>query len=306
MKYKEKYSELIKTEAKCLGFESCGISKARFLEEEAKNLESWLNNNLNAEMSYMSNNFDKRLDPTLLVDNAKSVISLAINYYPEKQQINDTFKISKYAYGEDYHLVVKDKLHKLFKYINDNITPISGRVFTDSAPVLEHAWAKLSGLGWIGKNSNLIIPKHGSYFFIAELIIDLELEYDTSINEMCGNCTKCIDSCPTEAIIKPYVVDSKKCISYLTIEYKGKLNETSNLSNNYIFGCDICLDVCPFNRFAKPNTEKKFQPNIDLLQLNKNDWQNLTKEKFNLLFKKSAIKRTKYHGLMRNIDFYKH
>jgi len=300
------YSVIIKKKAKDLGFFYCGISKADFLEDEAPRLDKWLSENRHGNMDYMSNNFDKRLDPRLLVDNAKSVISLLLNYFPSSiQDLQDVPKISKYAYGQDYHFVIKEKLKILFQYIQDEIGEVGGRVFVDSAPVMDKAWAKKSGLGWVGKNSNLINPNHGSFFFIAELIIDLELEEDGPIKDYCGTCTKCIDACPTDAIIEPYVVDGSKCISYLTIELKDQLlpNEFKGKMDNWVFGCDICQDVCPWNRFSKPHNEPKFSPHDSLLHLNKSDWQDLTEEVFKEIFKNSTVKRTKYSGLKRNLDF---
>jgi epoxyqueuosine reductase len=306
MNFKEKNSQLIKSKAKELGFFYCGISKADFLTEEAPRLEKWLKENRNGSMDYMSNHFDKRLDPRLLVDDAKSVVSLLLNYYPsEIQSDSEAPKISKYAYGEDYHFVIKDKLKILFQFIQDEIGEVGGRVFVDSAPVMDKAWAKKSGLGWIGKNSNLIHPKHGSFFFIAELIIDLELEEDGPIKDYCGTCTRCIDACPTEAIIEPYVVDGSKCISYLTIELKDQLlpSEFKGKMDNWMFGCDVCQDVCPWNRFSKPHNEPLFNPKVSLLDFSKSDWKDLSQEIFQQIFKNSAVKRTKFSGLKRNIDF---
>ena len=304
---KEKYTALIKQKAKDLGFMYCGISKAEFLEEEAPRLEKWLNQNMHGKMQYMENHFDKRLDPRLLVDGAKTVVSLLLNYYPDKedqQKEEDTYKISKYAYGTDYHFVIKDKLKDLLAYINEAIGEVGGRCFVDSAPVLDKAWAKKSGLGWVGKNSNLITPQVGSFYFIAELIIDLELEPDGPIKDYCGSCTRCLDACPTNAIVEPYVVDGSKCISYFTIELKDQLpNEMHGKFGNWIFGCDICQDVCPWNRFSKPHQEPAFNPHPHLKEMSKGDWQELTHELFSQLFKKSAVKRTGYKGLMRNISF---
>lgn len=257
-------------------------------------------------MTYMENHFDKRLDPRLLVDGAKSVISLLLNYYPSEQQNQESYKISKYAYGEDYHFVIKDKLKSLLQFIQEEIGEVNGRVFVDSAPVLDKAWAAKSGLGWIGKNANLITQKVGSFYFIAELIIDLELEYDTPTTDHCGTCTACIDACPTQAIIQPYVVDGSKCISYFTIELKDNLpQEMKGQFEDWVFGCDVCQDVCPWNRFAKPHHEPLFQPKPELLNFSKRDWQELTKETFNKVFKNSAVKRTKFEGLLRNIEFVK-
>ena len=298
---------LIKEKAKSLGFFFCGISKADFLAEEAPKLEKWLSNSFNGKMVYMNNHFDKRLDPRLLVDNAKSVVSLLLNYYPtpSHQLEESSFKISKYAYGEDYHFVIKDKLSELFQFINDTIGEVGGRIFVDSAPVMDKVWAKKSGLGWIGKNSNLIHPKNGSFFFIAELILDLELESDGPMKDYCGTCTKCIDACPTDAIVEPYVVDGSKCISYLTIELKDAILPSyfKDKMDNWIFGCDICQDVCPWNRFSKPTNETKFFPHENLLNMSKADWKDMTQEVFSTLFKNSAVKRTKMSGLKRNIDF---
>ncbi|WP_054852622.1 tRNA epoxyqueuosine(34) reductase QueG [Olleya sp. ITB9] len=301
---KTKYTNLIKDEAKRLGFLSCGISKAQFLEEEAPRLERWLNNNMNGQMDYMQNHFDKRLDPTKLVEDSKSVISLLLNYYPEQQQINDTYKVSKYAYGYDYHYVIKSKLKQLSQFIQEHIGEVSGRAFVDSAPVLDKAWAAKSGLGWIGKHSNLLTQKVGSFYFIAELIIDLELDYDTPVTDHCGTCTACIDACPTQAIVDPYVVDGSKCISYFTIELKDQLpNTMKSKFDDWIFGCDVCQDVCPWNKFSKPHNQPLFNPDPDLLTMTKKDWQEITEDVFKKVFQKSAVKRTKYSGLTRNIKF---
>ncbi len=308
MNLQEKYTKLIKDKSKELGFFFCGISKADFLSEEAPRLENWLAEKRNGKMDYMSNHFDMRLDPRLLVDNAKSVVSLLLNYYPSTIQTEtDSPKLSKYAYGEDYHYVIKDKLKDLFRFIKDEIGEVGGRVFVDSAPVMDKVWAKKSGLGWIGKNSNLIHPKHGSFFFIAELILDLELVPDGPMKDYCGSCTRCIDACPTDAIIEPYVVDGSKCISYLTIELKDQIlpSEFKGKMDNWMFGCDICQDVCPWNRFSKPHTEPKFNPHDQLLKMSKADWEDISEELFRELFKNSAVKRTKFDGLKRNIDFLK-
>ena len=303
---KEKYTQLIKAEAHRLGFLSCGISKAGFLEEEAPRLENWLNNQMNGQMSYMENHFDKRLNPTLLVDDAKSVISLLLNYYPSELQNEDSYKISKYAYGQDYHHVIKEKLKELLHFIQTEIGEVSGRAFVDSAPVLDKAWAAKSGLGWVGKNSNLITQKVGSFYFIAELIIDLELNYDAPTTDHCGSCTACLDACPTEAIVAPYVVDGSKCISYFTIELKDNLpQEMKGKFDDWMFGCDVCQDVCPWNRFSKPHIEPLFQANSDILNFSKSDWEEITVDTFQKVFKNSAVKRTKYEGLLRNINFLK-
>lgn len=303
---KSKWTNSIKTEAKRLGFLSCGISKSDFLEEEAPRLEKWLNKNMNGEMSYMANHFDKRLDPRLLVESSKSVISLLLNYYPEETQIEDSYKISKYAYGQDYHHIIKTKLRQLQEFITEEIGEVNGRAFVDSAPVLDKAWAAKSGLGWIGKNSNLLTQQVGSFYFIAELIVDIELEYDHAVTDHCGTCTACIDACPTQAIVDPYVVDGSKCISYFTIELKNELpNEMKDSFDDWMFGCDVCQDVCPWNRFSKPHNEPLFNPNPDLLSMTKKDWEEITVDVFQKVFKKSAVKRTKFEGLTRNIDFLK-
>lgn len=298
---------MIKTEAKRLGFDYCGISKADFLEEEAPRLENWLNKNMHGQMSYMQNHFDKRLDPRILVPGAKSVISMLLNYYPSEEQQDETApKISKYAYGTDYHFVIKEKLNLLLEFIKANIGDVDGRAFVDSAPVMDKAWAKKSGLGWIGKHSNLINKNSGSFFFIAELIVDLDLEYDGPIKDYCGTCTKCIDACPTKAIVGPNIVDGSKCISYFTIELKENIpNDVKGKFDNWAFGCDVCQDVCPWNRFAKPHSENHFKANDELLQLSKNDWEEITEETFKRVFKGSAVKRTKFSGLKRNIEFLK-
>ncbi len=303
---KSKYTQKIKAEAQRLGFFACGISKARFLEEEVQYFENWLKNDFNGEMQYAENHFDKRLDPTLLVPGAKSVISLLYPYYPHKLQIHkDAPVISKYAYGEDYHFVLKDKMKELMQFINSEIGEVSGRVFTDSAPVLDKKWAELSGIAWRGKHSNMI-TKRGSFFLIGELIIDLELAYDKPMNSYCGTCTRCIDACPTQAITNEYVVDARKCISYLTIEFKGKLpEELKDSFQNRIFGCDICQDVCPYNSKPLFHNEERFFPHTDLLEMTKRDWHEITEDVFQKLFKKSAVKRTKFSGLKRNIDFIK-
>jgi epoxyqueuosine reductase len=306
MQNRTTYSQLIKQEAQNLGFLFCGISKADFLEDEAPRLEAWLNKNMHGEMQYMENHFDKRLDPRLLVDGAKSVISLGINYFTNDQQDDPSApKISKYAYGMDYHTVIKDKLRQLLQIINEKIGEVGGRAFVDSAPVLDKAWAKKAGMGWIGKNSNLLNKKAGSFFFLAELIIDLELEYDVAPTaDHCGTCTNCIDACPTDAIVGPYVVDGSRCISYLTIELKNEIpQEFKGKMGNWMFGCDVCQDVCPWNRFSVLNTEPAFSPHPELLGLKVADWQEITQDIFQKVFKNSAVKRTKFTGLKRNIDF---
>lgn len=300
--------QLITQKARDLGFFHIGFSKAEFLEEEAPRLEQWLSKNYHGEMSYMANHFDKRLDPRLLVDDAKTIISLLFNYYTDqKQKDPEAPKISQYAYGEDYHRVIKDKLKELIAFIQEEIGEVNGRGFVDSAPVMDKAWAKKAGLGWIGKNANLITREQGSFFFIADLIIDVEIEADGPITDFCGTCTRCIDACPTDAIVQPYLVDGSKCISYLTIELKDELlpREFAGKMDNWMFGCDICQDVCPWNRFSVLHNEERFQLNPQLLGLSKNDWHNLQEEGFQVLFQRSAVKRTKYQGLKRNITFLK-
>ncbi len=294
---------LIKNSAKDLGFLSCGISKADFLEEEAPRLEQWLQDGKHGKMAYMENHFDKRLDPRLLVPGAKSVVSLLLNYYTDELQDEGVPKISKYAYGTDYHFVIKEKLSQLLQTIQDEIGEVNGRVFVDSAPVMDKAWASRSGLGWIGKNTNLITQKVGSFFFIAELITDLELEYDTPVTDHCGTCTACIDACPTEALT-PYNIDASKCISYLTIELKDQIpNEFQNKMDDWAFGCDVCQDVCPWNRFSKSHSEPLFDPRAELLDFTKKDWEELTEVTFETIFKNSAVKRTRYEGFKRNLSF---
>ena len=305
MDLKNNYTEFIKLKSKELGFMSCGISKSGFLSDEADRFESWLKNNYHGKMSYMERNFDKRLDTTKLVENSKSVISLTYNYYPKKVLKSDsTFKISKYAYGKDYHLVLKRKLKQLLNIMKDKFGSFQGRVFVDSAPILERAWAKKSGLGWIGKNTNLINKQSGSFFFLAEIIVDLELNYDNTTTDHCGSCTACIDACPTNAIYEPYKLDASRCISYYTIELKESFS--SNLSSDFkdwIFGCDICQDVCPWNRFSKANDEVLFETFPEISNFNKADWIDLTEETFKRVFKESPIKRSKFKGLKRNINY---
>ncbi|TXI14475.1 MAG: tRNA epoxyqueuosine(34) reductase QueG [Pedobacter sp.] len=300
------YSALIKQEAKKLGFLFCGISKAEFLEEEAPRLESWLKKDYHGQMKYMENHFDKRLDPRKLVEGAKSVISLALNYYTdERQESQDAPKISKYAYGSDYHDVIKDKLKQLMEVIRAYIGDVHGRAYVDSAPVLDKAWAQKAGFGWIGKNANLLNKQFGSFFFLAELIVDVELEYDIApTKDHCGTCTRCIDACPTDAIVGPYVVDGSRCISYLTIELKDEIpSEFKGKMGGWVFGCDVCQDVCPWNRFSVLSREAAFKPSHELLNMTQSDWQDITEEVFAKLFKKSAVKRTKFAGLKRNISF---
>lgn len=300
-----KYKNQILAKAQELGFFYCGFSKAGFLEDEAPRLENWLKNNHQGKMSYMENHFDKRLDPSKLVPGAKSVISLLFNYATDHKQLDvEAPKISKYAYGEDYHYLVKERLVELFSFIKDLVGEVEGRAFVDSAPVMDKAWASKAGLGWIGKNSNLIHPKEGSFFFIAELITDLDFEQDGPMKDYCGTCTKCIDDCPTEAIVAPYVVDGSKCISYLTIELKDELlpNEFKSKMDNWAFGCDVCQDVCPWNRFSKPHKEERFQ-NPKLLDFTKKDWMDLNEETYRELLKRSPLKRAKFKGIKRNLSF---
>lgn len=301
------YSQQIKDEAKRLGFENCGISKAQFLEAEAPKLEQWLKMGYHGEMRYLENHFDKRLDPRLLVDGAKSVISLSFNYYPQKQQISNTYKISKYAYGDDYHQVLKDKLKALLHFISDTIGEVNGRAFVDSAPVMERTWAQQSGLGWIGKNTLLLQKKKGSFHFLSELIIDLDLAYDTPFtNNFCGNCTKCIDACPTNALSNYGYLKANQCISYLTIELKNEIPvEFQSKMEKWIFGCDICQDVCPWNSFSVFHQEKDFIAENNVLNFTKKDWEEITEEVFLKIFQKSPIKRSKFFGINRNIMFVK-
>lgn len=299
-------TKLVKRKCFDLGFSHVGISKSIFLEKEARRLEEWLSNDFNGKMSYMENHFDKRTDPGKLVDGAKSVISVLFNYHNPTKQLDDNApKISQYAYGKDYHFVIKNKLKELQLFLTKKFGEINCRGFVDSAPVMDKVWAEKSGLGWIGKHSNLINKEMGSYFFIAELIVDIDLEQDIPINDYCGTCTKCIDACPTEAIVQPYVVDGSKCISYLTIELKDQIlpNEFKGKMDSWMFGCDICQDVCPWNRFASAHNEPQFNPHPDLLKLTKKEWNELSEETYQNLFRKSAVKRTKFSGLKRNISF---
>ncbi|KAB2913628.1 MAG: tRNA epoxyqueuosine(34) reductase QueG [Bacteroidetes bacterium] len=300
------HTRLIKEEARRLGFSFCGVSKAGFLDDEARRLERWLQQGMHGQMGYMENHFDKRLDPTKLVEGAKSVVSFLYNYYtPQQQQHADAPKISKYAYHTDYHFVVKDKLKQLLQFITDTIGEVHGRAFVDSAPVMERAWAKKSGLGWTGKHTLLINKQRGSYFFLGELIIDLELEPDAPIKDYCGTCTACIDACPTEAIT-PYWVDGSKCISYLTIELKDEIPaEFKGKMDNWAFGCDICQQVCPWNRFSQPHNEPEFEPHPDLMTMDARQWHEITEDVFKQLFKNSPVKRTGYKGLKRTLTFLK-
>jgi epoxyqueuosine reductase len=302
---KLKNTAILKRLAREAGFSFCGFSKAQFLEEEAPRLETWLSNNLHGTMQWMENHFDKRLDPRILVPGAKSVVSLMFNYYTNEKQKDITApKISKYALGEDYHKVIKDKLYDLVDKLSAEIGKIEGRVFVDSAPVMERAWAAKSGLGWIGKNTLLINKGSGSFFFLAQIISDLDLEEDAPIKDYCGTCTACIDACPTDAILPIRSIDSNKCISYLTIELKEQIPDIfQQKMDNWVFGCDICQDVCPWNRFSIPHNEPKFEPNSHLLNLSKSDWKEMNETMFNQIFKHSAVMRTKFKGLKRNIEF---
>lgn len=299
------HSERIKKRALELGFLDCGIAKADFLEDEAPRLEAYLNENRHGKMAYMENHFDMRLDPRLLVEGAKSVISLTYNYFPNKFQQNDSYKIAKYAYGTDYHFVVKDKLRELLNFIQEEIGEVSGRAFVDSAPILEHAWAQKAGIGWVGKNSLTLSKQKGSFFFLSELILDLELDCDEAFKtDHCGSCSKCVEACPTDAILPDRKIDGSKCISYFTIELKDAIpSEMKGKFEDWIFGCDICQDVCPWNRFSIPHTEEKFRPKEELLNFSKSDWEEITEEVFRKVFQKSPVKRTKFEGLKRNIDF---
>ena len=306
MLQKPDYTSFVKNTAKSLGFDYCGIAKACKLDEDEKRLESWLNKGLHGKMSYMENYFDLRIDPTKLVPGAKSVITLLLNYFPSQQQNSDAPQISKYAYGKDYHEVIKSKLKVFLQLLNENIGEIHGRGFTDSAPVLERSWAEKSGLGWVGKNGNLITKNDGSFFFIATLIMDLELEADDPFaKDFCGSCTKCIDTCPTGAILPDKIIDGSKCISYFTIELKDMLipDEMKGKFENKMFGCDICQDVCPWNRFSKPNHEIGFIPLNEILNFSKNEWEEITEESFKIIFKNSPLKRSKFEGIKRNLKF---
>ena len=302
---KERYTQYLKERAYALGFDFCGIARAEFLEEEAPRLEAWLQQGQHGAMRYMENHFDKRLDPTKLVEGAKSVVTLLYNYYPAKDLAEDgTYKIAKYAYGEDYHFVIKRKLRELLSDIQDTVGEVHGRAFVDSAPVMERAWAERSGTGWIGKNSLLLTKQKGSFFFLAELIIDLELVYDGPVPDYCGTCTRCLDACPTEAITEPYVVDASRCISYFTIELRDAIPDSmQGKFADWIFGCDICQDVCPWNRHAQPHKEPAFVPQPELTTMTQRGWHELTEDVFRRVFKKSAVKRTKFGGLQRNIKF---
>ncbi len=305
----EKHTQLLKSTAKRLGFDFCGIAKAEFLESEAPRLEEWLNRNYQGKMAYLANHFDKRLDPTKLVEGAKTVVSLIYNYYPEKQLPHqpEDIKLAKYAYGADYHDVIRAKLTEFLEVMREEIGEINGRSFVDSAPVMERQWAQRAGLGWIGKNSLLLNREMGSFFFLAELIIDIDAIPDNPLaKDYCGTCTACIDACPTDAIVQPEVIDASKCISYLTIELKEAIpDEFAGKMENWVFGCDICQDVCPWNRFSRPHQEPAFQPNAELSQFTNREWIEMTEETFKRVFSQSAVKRTKFSGIKRNVDFLK-
>jgi len=300
------HTSWIKNRAAQLGFSYCGIARAQQLDEDARRLEAWLSKGMHGQMHYMENHFDLRTNPAQLVPGARSVITLLLNYFPAAQQSSEAPKISKYAYGKDYHEVIREKLHLLIDNIKQEIGDISGRGFVDSAPVLERSWALKSGLGWIGKNGNLITKKNGSFFFIATLICDLELEYDSPFTkDYCGSCTKCIDHCPTEAILPNKIIDGSKCISYFTIELKEELlpENMKGKFKNWMFGCDVCQDVCPWNRFSKATTETAFTPLPEILNLSTKEWMELTEETFKAIFKHSPLKRTKFKGIQRNLKF---
>jgi epoxyqueuosine reductase len=304
---KHKLSEIIKSETKQLGFDACGIAKAEYLEEDARHLKRWLDLKMHGDMKYMEKYFYKRVDPTNLVKEAKSVIVVLLNYYTNKSQKDKNAPIiSKYAYGKDYHLVIKGKLYQLLRFIASKINNVKGRIFVDSAPVLERSWAVKAGLGWIGKNSNLISPFLGSFVFIGILIINSELHYDSPVNNSCETCTRCITACPTGAIISPKVIDARKCISYLTIECKSSIPAIFKKKfNNQIYGCDICQDVCPWNENMKNHKTPEFEPLPELLEMTKGDWCDLSENNYNRIFKNSVIERKKFSGLKRNIDFVK-
>ena len=303
----ETYTQLFKSKAHKYGFEKCGVSEATFLEEDARPLENFLNRNYHGEMRYMENYFDKRLDPRLLVPGAKTVVSLMYNYFPDRTlPVIDNYKISKYAYGQDYHEIIKEILREMMVELQEEVGCFDFRIFVDSAPVLERAWARKSGLGWVGKNANLISKKNGSFYFLAEIICDLPMVYDFPVNDYCGTCRRCIEACPTDAIVEDRVIDGSKCISYATIELKNEI--PGNFKNNmedWMFGCDICQDVCPWNRFSKPHQQPRFMPNDFLMNFNKENWEELTQEMFSEVFRKSPVKRTKFAGLKRNISFLK-
>ncbi|MCB0634108.1 MAG: tRNA epoxyqueuosine(34) reductase QueG [Lewinella sp.] len=306
MEVKTRHSHLIRQEAARLGFSFVGMARVEYMDEEARHLEEWLHRGLHGEMHYMANHFEKRVNPRKLMEGARSVVSLMYNYYTDQEQQDpEAPKLAKYAYGKDYHFVIKHKLKDLLRFISEQIGEVNGRCFVDSAPVLERDWARRAGIGWVGKNTLLIHPKAGSYFFLAELILDLELVYDDPIKDYCGTCRRCIDACPTEAISPDgYWMNGSKCISYLTIELREAIpEEFRGKMENWMFGCDICQEVCPWNRFAEQHEETAFEPHPGLLEMSRRDWEEITEETFRELFRKSAVKRTKYEGLKRNITF---
>jgi len=297
-------TQFIKQKAGELSFSDCRIAKSEYLAEEAEKLESWLKKGFQGRMPYLEKHFEARLNPSLLVENAKSVICFSYNYFPERLQNADSYRIAKYAYGEDYHTVIKDKLQELVQEIQEKTGRFSYRIFTDSAPIMERVWAQKAGLGWIGKNSLLISKQKGSFFFLAEIVCDLELVYDEPFRaDHCGTCTRCIDACPTQALFAPHIIDSRRCISYLTIELKDAIEDTfRGKLQDWIFGCDICQDVCPWNRFSQPHSEPRFYPKEEIIRYTKTDWENLDEETFRKIFKNSAVKRTKFSGLKRNME----
>jgi len=300
------HTQIIKATASSLGFEFCGIAQAKRLDDDARRLEQWLNKGMHGSMKYMEKHFELRIDPERLVPGAKSVITLLINYFPANKQSNRLPKISKYAYGKDYHEVIKSKLNAFLQTLNEKIGEIHGRGFVDSAPVLERSWAQQSGLGWVGRNGNLITKQSGSFYFIATLITDLELEYDDPfVKDYCGTCSRCIDACPTDAILPGKVVDASRCISYFTIELKETLipDTMKGKFENWLFGCDICQDVCPWNRFSKATTEAEFAPIKELFNFSFEDWEEMTEESFKKIFKDSPIRRSKFSGIKRNLRF---
>lgn len=306
MSVQQKHTDIVKNLVAIAGFDYCGIAKAAVLDEDARRLENWLSKGMHGNMQYMENHFDLRIDPAKLVPGAKSVITLLYNYYPAEQQRNDSPKISKYAFGTDYHEVIRTKLKDFLQQIKNSIGEVHGRGFVDSAPVLERAWAQKAGIGWIGKNGNLITKQSGSFFFIATIIVDLELLYDDPyVKDYCGSCTRCIDECPTDAILPDKVIDGSRCISYFTIELKDTLipDNMKGKFDNWMFGCDVCQDVCPWNRFSKPTKEPQFSPLPGILNLSTNDWEEMTEESFQSIFKHSPLKRTKYAGIKRNLKF---
>lgn len=307
MQLLDKNTLLVKEKARALGFDHCGIAKAEQLTEDAYRLEQWLKQGMHGSMQYMENYFDKRIDPRLLVEGAQSVITLLLNYYPSASQAEDAPKVAKYAYGQDYHEVIRSRLNEFLSSLREAFGDIQGRGFVDSAPVLERSWAQRSGLGWIGKNGNLIHKQAGSFFFIATLIVDIPLVYDPPAGDYCGSCTRCLDACPTGALVSPTVVDGSRCISYYTIELKEMLipDSMEGKFDNWMFGCDVCQDVCPWNRFSRPNSVKEFTPVPEILNFSTSQWEEMTEEEFRRIFAKSPLKRSKYAGIRRNLKFLK-